>query len=152
MRCYPAGIGCRSSGHTLKLPGGRNGRFSPKPWTEGPSFVWSARTVVPPMVQPAPTYFPRYHPHPTFRNAYRYTSTTNIRGVWGVWGVGMGCLGCPWVSEAYFVRGAGPSKTEIRDGSGVWRSAQRLLRREEHLAMTTIRRSVTLRRTCTGLS
>ena len=28
---------------------------------------------------------------------------TTVWGVWGVWGVGIGCLGCPWVSEAYFV-------------------------------------------------
>ena len=39
--------------------------------------------------------------------------------------------------------GAGPSKTEIRDGSGVWRSAQRLLRRETYVAMARIRRSIT---------
>ena len=92
------------------------------PGPEGPSFVSSALTALAPRVQPAPTYLPRYHPIRRSGTRNRYISMTTVRGVWGVWGVGMGCLGCPWVSEAYFVS-VGRSKQDRnlgRRGKDPW--------------------------------
>ncbi len=57
--------------------------------------------------------------------------------MFGVFGVSFGKI------ERIAPVGRGSIRTEIRDGSGVWRSAQRLLRRETYVAMARIRRNIT---------
>ncbi len=62
------------------------------------------------------TYLPHYHPIRCSGTRNRYISMTTVRGVWGV---GMGCSGCPWVSEAY--RQCGPVQRGPKSGTGAER-------------------------------